>query len=190
MRAISILLVILLSGCAYQPMTVILEPDTTVTVSDIGRGQTIYLMVVDERTEDGIGNRGGAMMKGAKITLDEDLAAVVQSALISMLDTKGFVVNSTDSNAVSPLLRVDLRGLKYSTSTGFWTGGVEVTAAIRATAQGELENYENFYRYENEDRVMVVPGADSNSERINIALNDVLHQLIRDKKLLEVLAQR
>ena len=122
-------------------MTVNLEPDTAVGASDIGMGQTVYLTVQDERTEGDIGHRGAAMMKGAKITMEQDLS------------------------------------------------GVQVSAALKAIAQGESETYENFYRYENEDRVVVVPGADSNNERINVALNEVLHQLMRDRKLLEILAQ-
>ncbi len=189
MRVIAILLIGLLSACAYSPMTVNLEPDTIVSASDIGIGNTVYLTVIDERTESTIGHRGAAMMKGAKITLEEDLSAVVQLALTEMLQTKGFEIGYDDSNSLRPSLRVDIRGLEYSTSTGFWTGGVEVSAALKAIAIGEGETYENFYRYGNEDRVVVVPGADSNNERINTALNDVLRQLMSDRKLLEVLAQ-
>lgn len=171
-------------------MEVHLAPDTVVPTSDVGSGQTVNLIVVDERTESTIGHRGSAFMKGAKIVLDEDLSAVVQSALTEMLQTKGFEIEYSESTSLRPLLRVDIRGLDYSTSTGFWTGGVEVAAAIKAVANGESETYENFYRYNNEDRVVVVPGADSNNARINAALNDVLHQLMSDRKLLEVLAQR
>lgn len=178
-----------ISACAYTPMTVSLQPDTTVTVSDIGSGKTVYLWVVDERDQQDIGHRGAAMMKGARISLEEDLSAVVQSALSEMLLSKGFEVAYDDTRQLNPSLRVDIRNLEYSTSTGFWTGGVEVAAAMKATARGELETFENFYRFQNEDRVVVVPGAESNNERINAALNDVLHQLMRDRKLLEVLAQ-
>ena len=180
----------LISACAVTPMSVELEPNTSVLASDIGNGQTVYLSVVDERTQTQIGNRGGAAFKGAKITLNEDLSAVVQVALSEMLLTKGFDIAFDESNTQKPSLRVDIRGLEYSTSTGFWTGGVQVTAALKATANGELGNYDNFYRYDNEDRVVVVPGADSNNKRINAALNFVLHRLVSDRKLLEVLAQR
>ena len=186
---ILLLILIVTSGCAYTPMTVNLTPDTMVTTSDIGNGKTVYLTVADERESDTVGNRGAAMMKGAKITLEQDLSAVVQSALIEMLQKKGFDVRHDGTYGMHPSLKVDIRGLEYSTSTGFWTGGVQVTAALKATVEAETERYENFYRFDNEDRVVVVPGADSNNERINAALNDVLHQLIRDRKLLEMLAQ-
>ena len=99
------------SGCAYTPMTVNLEPDTNVTASDIGGGQTIYLRVVDERTSQDIGNRGSAMIKGAKISLEEDLAAIVQTALSDMFARKGFVTALDGSSNSQPLLRVDVRGL-------------------------------------------------------------------------------
>ena len=181
---------VVLSGCAFTPQTVKLEPATAIPASDIGAGQTIQLSVVDERTEQQVGNRGGGFGKGAKITLEDDLAAVVQNALTDMLQTKGFDVVPGGGTNQKPALRVDVRGLEYDTSTGFWTGGVQVTAALKATAEGVRESYDNFYRYDNEDRVVVVPGADSNSERINIALSSVLQQLVSDQKLLEVLAAR
>lgn len=184
-----ILFIALLGGCVYTPMTVTLSPNTFVSSSEVGYGKTIDLIVNDERTEDGIGNRGSVMMKGAKITLTQDLTAVVQSALTEMLTTKGFQVRHGDSDTGRPSLTVDIRGLHYSTSTGFWTGGVEITAALKALAEGETETYQNFYRYENEDRIVFVPGAKNNREGINLALNDVLHQLIGDNKLLEVLAE-
>lgn len=184
-----LLVLALAGGCAYTPMSVTLTPDTMVSTSDIGNGMVVYLTVSDERESDTVGNRGAAMMKGAQITLEQDLSAVVQSALTEMLQSKGFLVRYDGTSGMHPTLRVDIRGLSYSTSTGFWTGGVQVTAALKATVQGETERYENFYRFDNEDRVVVVPGAESNNERINAALNDVLHQLVRDQKLLEVLAQ-
>jgi len=193
MKVIGILFgLCLISGCNITPMTAELEPDTSVPASDIGNGQTVYLSVVDERTEQQIGYIGIGRSHEAKISLDEDLAAVVQSALSEMLQTKGFDIAYDESNTQKPLLRVDIRGLVYSTSmTGFWTGGeVQVTAALKATVNGELENYDNFYRYENVDRLVVVPGVDRNNEMINAALNGVLHQLVSDRKLLEVLARR
>ena len=197
MKFIIILLCSLaLTSCAFTPMTVELELDTSVLASNIGNGQTVHLWVVDERTEQQIGNRGGASFKGAKITLDEDLAGAVQSTLSEMLQTKGFNIAYDESNSQKPSLRVDIHGLTYSMSSGFymlgsWTGEVQVTTALKATVNNELENYNNFYRYDNKVRVNnVVPGADSNNERINIALNDVLHQLVSDHKLLEALAQR
>ncbi len=179
-----------MAGCAFTPMKVELAPDTGVPVSNIGEGRTVYLAVSDERPTESIGNRGSAYMTGAQITLGEDLTAVVQSAMAEMLGTKGFDVVFEEPEAPHSNLRVDIRGLQYDTSTGFWTGGVEVTAALKATAANEFETYENFYRYEDEDRVVFVPGAEGNSQRINAALNDVLHQAVADRKLLEVLAGR
>lgn len=131
-RSFAMLFVFFLAaGCAYTPMTVNLEPDTVVGASDIGIGQTVYLTVQDERTEGDIGHRGAAMMKGAKITMEQDLSAVVQSALTEMLQTKGFDVRYESTAALHPSLKVEIRGLNYSTSTGFWTGGVQVSAALR-----------------------------------------------------------
>ncbi|MEX2260091.1 MAG: YajG family lipoprotein [Woeseia sp.] len=190
MKALSLIALIFLGGCAFTPMEVQLAPNTAVSASDIGHGHTVYLTVFDERASTSVGNRGSAYMKGAQITLADDLSAVVQSAVSEMLTVKGFQMAYQQPEIPHAALRLDIRGLSYETSTGFWTGGVEVTAALKATAQNAVENYENFYRYDNEDRVVVVPGAEANSERINAALDSVLQQLMADRKLVEVLAKR
>ena len=187
----SILFSVLLitTGCANVPMTVNLTPDTVVSSSDIGNGKTIYLTIRDERVDSNIGHRGSVgTQHGARITLEQDLSVVVQSALTEMLTTKGFDIRYDSDDGLHSELRVDIRGLSYSTSQGSRDGGVEVTAALKSTATGESETYENFYRTNSVYRVTFVPGEDSNNEWINAALNDVLHQLMRDRKLLEVLA--
>lgn len=177
---------VILSGCAVTPMTAELRLDTGIASSDIGVGKSVSLQVFDQREVQRIGNRGGSGFSGATIRLDQDLVAVVQDAAAEMLSRKGFDVKLSGNEEAT--LRIDIRGLQYSTSTGFWTGGIHMTAAIRAEGRNALTSFENFYRFESEDRVVIVPGAAANNERINAALNDVLHQLFRDQKMLEVLA--
>lgn len=184
-----LILLLFCTGCAYTPMTVNLEPDTQTSTSELGNGRTVLLHVVDERPTQHIGHRG-AGISGATISLEQDLTAVVQSAVSDMLQQKGFDVTHTSESQHDSSLRVDIRGLTYSTSMGFWTGGVRVTAAIRAEAVSSVEKYDNFYRYDSEDRVVVVPTAASNNEKINAGLNDVLRQMFGDQKLLEVLTAK
>ncbi|HMA12402.1 MAG TPA: YajG family lipoprotein, partial [Steroidobacteraceae bacterium] len=80
-------------------------------------------------------------------------------------------------------LTVEVRALNYETSTGFWTGGVEIKSALKAVGLRGGKAFEQMYRSDNEKRVVVVPTAGKNEEWINAALTDVLTQLFNDQGL-------
>lgn len=177
--AVVVAAVSVLSGCAFTPQTATINPTVDVASGDVGRGVTVAFRVVDERDSKAIGNRGGAFGKGAKITTTQDVAALVHEQLADGLRKKGFEVTDY-SEAASPRLSVELRSLSYGTSVGFWTGGVETQAAIKGVAVRDGRTYEKMYRYDNEKRVVIVPGAGKNEEMINGALKDVLQQFFDD----------
>ena len=80
------------------------------------------------------------------------------------------------------------RLLEYSTSQGFWTGGVHVKGALKAYASRASDNYERVYRSEKEERTVIVPTAESNENLINTALTELLNQVFEDTGLFKFLA--
>jgi uncharacterized lipoprotein YajG len=159
-----------------------------VNASDIGQGRKVGVLVDDERDTQELGNRGSAAIsKGAKISTDQNLPEVFKQAVFDGLKAKGF--NPTD-NANSPdrRLKVEIRSLNYSTSTGFWTGGVDTKAAIKAIVTNSGISYESMYRSENEERVVFVPTADHNTELLNKVVSEVLAKLFDDQSLLTALS--
>jgi hypothetical protein len=86
-------------------------------------------------------------------------------------------------------LMLQLRELKYSTSTGFWAGGVEVAGALKATASDGSAVYEKLYRTDKKTRVVVVPIAGKNQKWLNSALSDLLRQVFDDSGLSHFLTQ-
>src|SRR5690606_27570065 len=136
-----------------------------------------------------IGNRGGAFGKGAQITSADDVMAIVQTEVRQGLENKGFLVTDYDESA--PVrLKVEVRALNYSTSVGFWTGGVEIKSAIKAIGTRGTQPYEKIYRSDEEKRVVAVPTAGTNEQWINTALTDVLTQLFEDIGLIRHLLTR
>lgn len=79
--------------------------------------------------------------------------------------------------------------VEYSTSQGFWTGGVQSQGTLKAAASKAGSDYEQIYRSNKEERVAVVPTAKTNEEWINAALSDVLNQLVSDQALITFLAK-
>jgi len=112
---------------------------------------------------------------------------VVHDQLVAGLQKKGFSVVDYSSNA-NPRLTVEVRSLEYSTSQGFWTGGVKIESALKFQAASGTDNYERMYRSEKEERVVVVPTASTNEQWINGALSDVLKQVFEDIGLFRFLA--
>ncbi len=112
----------------------------------------------------------------------------MQKEIIEGLKKKGFTAVD-DTSASSTKLSVEVRLLEYSTSQGFWTGGVNIKGALKAVASKNGKSYEKMYRTDKEERVVVVPTAQTNEKWINDALSEVLKQLLDDNGLTLFLTQ-
>jgi uncharacterized lipoprotein len=177
----------LLYGCAFTSQQASLRPTVSFSSSNEGKNVAVAVRVVDERPSKSLGRRGTAYGAAAEITAAQDVAAVVQQQIIDGLRKKGF--NPVDyGEQKDPRLTVEVRLLEYSTSQGFWTGGVHIKGALKAIAVRTGSNYERMYRSEKEERVVVVPTAETNEQWINDALNEVLRQLFEDTGLFRFLA--
>jgi uncharacterized lipoprotein len=174
-------------ACAFTPQTAVINPDVELTETDEGHGATVAVKVVDERPSDALGHRGAAF-KGAKITTDQNIEGLIREEIMRGLIKKGFKPISCDVNS-KPNLKVEIRLLEYSTSMGFWTGGVHTKAALKAIADANGQTYENIYRVENEKRVVFVPTASTNEEYLNKLVSDILTKLFQDEKLIATLAK-
>lgn len=175
-----------LQGCAFTPQKANISPRISVQASNEGKNVQVGVRILDERPSKSLGRRGTAYGAAAEITSEQELAVVVQQQVIEALRKKGF--SPVDFNSPNNAkLTVEIRLLEYSTSQGFWTGGVHVKGALKAVAQKSGDNYEKLYRIEKEERVMVVPTAESNEALINTALSDLLGQMLDDSALIKLL---
>lgn len=181
------LAVALLSGCAFNAQTVQLNPTVPSTHSTEGQGVSVAVRVVDERASQSLGHRGGAAGAAAEITTNSDVAAIVSGQVTRALRNDGFAVLGPNAQG-NASLTIEVRLLNYSTSVGFWTGGIQIEATLEAKAQKSGKSFEQMYRVKNEQRVVVVPTADKNAEWINAALGNAITKLVTDPKLLAFLA--
>ena len=180
-RNLLIALTFACASCAVTPQQATLDPELQLPVTNIGNDTTVVMRVVDERPDSSLGHRGAAY-KGAEITTDQDVGAVIYKSIAEGLESNGFnPVPFTED--IPRMLRVDIRLLEYSTSMCFWTGGIHTKAALKITADNDGKIYENFYRANNEKRVFFVPFADENEKLINAVAIDVLQQLFQDQEL-------
>lgn len=171
-------------GCAFNPQTANIAPTVSVMGSSEGDGVSVAVRVVDERAKKSLGRRGTAYGAAAEITAAQDVATIVHDEIIAGLKKKGFVAGPEGDTK----LTVEIRLLEYSTSAGFWTGGVQIQSALKAIATKDGKTYEKMYRVDREERVVVVPTAETNEKWINDALSEVLTQLLDDAGLTRFLA--
>lgn len=182
-----IALAALVGGCAFNPQSANLVPRASVTSSSEGRSVLVGVRVVDDRPSKSLGRRGAGLYgAAAEITSTQDLAVVVDEQVKEALRKKGF--RPTDVSQKSEAqLTVELRLLEYSTSVGFFTGGVNVKGNIKAVGKRAQETYERTYRVDKEERVVIVPTAEANEELINKALTELLSQMFDDVGLFRFL---
>ena len=177
----------LTSACAFNAQTINLSPMMSLSSSDLGKGKEVLVSVVDERPKQIIGHRGTAYGAAAEITSNQDVPGVIREKVSAGLSSKGFRVVSGAGQAPTSM-KVEIRLIEYTTSTGFWTGGIHTRAAFKGICKNGRQEYENIYRQENEERVVVVPTAETNEEWINRAVGQALEKIFRDDQLLGCLA--
>lgn len=184
-RLISIILMIGFSGCAYVPQQASVQVDTDMVIeSSIGNGKTVFVDFRDERPSKSIGTRG--ILGSGKITTEGDLAVVMHGAIENILEKQNFVPVKDNADAN---LEVQLRAFEYDTRMGFWTGGIYLTALIKVIATTDNGEYDNIYRYEDENRIVFIPFASENEKWLNEMANGLVEQIFKDRALLNHLAE-
>jgi uncharacterized lipoprotein YajG len=175
---------LMFNACAFVPQKAELRPWINVSQSKVGNDLTLSVTVVDERPETDLGHRGAAYGKAASITNDQDVAAIISAKIIEGLRLQGFNANS-EQNASPLSLKVEIRLISYDTSTGFFTGGIQTKATLKAYANNNGKIYEKTYRFEQEERVVIVPTAAANEQMINETLSAAIQKLLDDTELIK-----
>ncbi len=181
------LLPIVFSSCAYTTQDVRIAPVLSLASSNVGEQKEISLTVVDEREDKDLGRRTEVNNMGAVITNSQDLEEVFRDKLKEGLETKGFKVVE-DSN-LTRTLKVEIRTIKYTTSSGILRAGFLVNCSMKAIASNGDEIYEKMYRSNENEKGFFLPFADENEAQINAAVSGVFAQFFSDEKLLSLLAE-
>ena len=179
------LVVMGMAGCVWTPHQVDLTAvPQRVGESKIGEGARIKVVVIDDRDQRVVGQRGvGAV--GSDISSPQLLTHLERQVKRGFQD-RGFVVVPDNEHAK---VTVFLRSFKWDTQMGFWTGGENVFVSIRADARNAMTKEEmvKTYHYDDERRVLVVAFGDEISKRMNAGLTGVLDQLFSDDVLMRFL---
>jgi uncharacterized lipoprotein YajG len=183
----AILAAVSLSACAFTDHDAVLRSSAIPGTSQIGQGTKLYFRFVDDRDDVVLGHRatGG---NGAKITA-AGLPNLVEDSLRYALVQKSFALTPVEQDADASVI-YHLRSFKFDLSMGFWTGGENSAAALAVDARRKDRSYDKVYRYNNEERTIVVPAGSQIDDQMNVGLTSILGQAYGDAALDRFLAGR
>lgn len=180
-------LVCCISGCTYIDQKLTVNPDFSITGSNIGKNKEVALKVTDEREDSLVGDRG-YMYKGAKISSDQDMAQLFIDNITKGLQSFGFVVVPYDEQALDRLI-VEIRAVKFEANMGFWTGGNTGTCSFKVKVINKEDTFEKMYRGDNEIRTAFAASQETISKVVNEAVEEALTNMFKDQQLLDFLAK-
>jgi uncharacterized lipoprotein len=182
------LLLLAVSGCAWTPQAVSVKPDVVTASEAVAQNKQIQLTVVDERPRESLGTRGVKGV-GAHLTVAGDLTEVVRQSVTDGLKQRGFIVIS-NKPPDGRELRVEIRSLDYEVTQGFWTGSLRANCSLKGICIiGSARPYENLYRGQLQENIMVVQSSGANEKYINAVISQAINELLKDEQLLLCLAK-
>jgi uncharacterized lipoprotein len=181
------LVVPLLSGCAWKAQHVTLQPRINIEHADIGQDASIIVRVIDSRVENRIGYRGIDSRTG-EITSEQDMAALIRAKLVEGLAAKGFRATSFAGEPGAGVLKIELRSLTYSTDMESLRGVVTTRAELFVSVRRGERLFERPYSAERTRKTFEALGARENERMLNEALAEAIEHLLKDDKLLYLLA--
>lgn len=183
--ALLISLTMLVSACAYTPHDVQIDAQAPAINSDAGQGKKLGLRIFDDRPSTTVGQRG-AMNIGADITADQ-LMDRFEEEVTDAYAAQGFEIVDYNNPSADARLEASMRNFNFFIESGFWTGANNVDIVIKADAKNGRRTYAETYRFQSEERMLVVPDAESISTSLNAGLSDVLTKMTTDSQLRNVL---
>jgi len=179
-------LTLILGGCALSPQKLSPKPEVdTDRLSLQAQGQPIRLVVVDGRTEQEIGTRGGVYGGTSYLTLPtNDILPKLKTQVDRGLRLLGFVPGE-DSNA--PQLTVTLTLVDYQAVRA----GINAQSSVRASLSAQTENgnrrYQGLYTSTVTRSFPSSPDKRANNQLLTQVLSDALDRLFADKGMVKEL---
>jgi len=180
----AVILFLLLNGCALSPQTVVIDPElSVVTRSTAAQDIRLSLEVIDPRTTDVIGQRGGVYETTSDIRTDPGMTATVRNTLATALGNLGYLVVSPDEAARARLV-VEIAELAYVAHQEELIDTIETRVAVRATCRKGSEQYGSTYRVTHKKEVIKAPSEKKNEELVNGVIARALDKMLSDEELI------
>lgn len=172
-----------LTGCALSPQTVVINPDIQIDKNTAGTKVTrINLEVVDKRSSNIIGQRGGVYEATSHISTDENITGTLQKKLAKAFTDIGYIV-AAEGEAADAGLTVEITGIKYIAHSEKVIKSIETKVEMRTICRKNSLEYTGTYNATRKKDVITTPSIQENEKLVNEALAIVLQRIVKDDEL-------
>ncbi|MBI4006163.1 MAG: hypothetical protein HY356_05805 [Gammaproteobacteria bacterium] len=172
-----------LTGCALSPQTVVINPDIQVDNNAAGTKVTrINLEVVDKRSSNIIGQRGGVYEATSHISTDDNMTGTLQKKLAKAFTEIGYIV-AANGEAADAGLTVEISNIKYIAHSEKVIKSIETKVEMRTICRKNSQEYTGTYNATRKKDVITTPGIEENEKLVNEALAIVLQRIVKDDEL-------
>jgi len=177
------MLVLTISGCALSPQIIVINPELFVENSSVATKPVVLLLdVVDGRSSEFIGKRGGVYEDTSDISTDANMKASLERNLASALNSQGYTVarkNETSDAA----LTVRINKIEYTVNKEKVLYTVETRVEIQAVCRKSSREFTGGYSATRKKDFVKVPSMGQNETIVNEALGVALQAMLNDKDL-------
>lgn len=178
-----IMFVLTIAGCALSPQIIIINPDLYVEKSSVATKPAIlHLDVIDGRSSEFIGKRGGIYEGTSDISTDANMKASIERNLASALNSQGYMVarkNETSDAA----LTVRINKIEYTINKPKVLYTAETKVEIQAVCRKGSREFTGGYSAIRKKDFVKVPSMGQNETIVNEAMAATLQAMLNDKDL-------
>jgi len=178
-----LIIIFYLTGCALSPQTVVINPDIQVDKNTTGTKVTrINLEVIDKRSSNIIGQRGGVYEATSHISTDDNMTGTLQKKLARAFTDIGYIV-AAKGEAADAGLTVEVSNIIYIAHSEKVIKSIETRVEMRTICRKNEQEYTGTYNATRKKDVITTPSIQENEKLVNEALAIVLQRIVKDDEL-------
>jgi len=186
MKIISTLLIMFaltITGCALSPQVIVINPDLYIEKSSVATKPVILrLDVVDGRSSEFIGKRGGIYEETSDISTDPNMKASISRNLASALNSLGYMV-ARQGEASDAALTVRITNIDYTINKEKVLYKVETKVDIQTICRKGTREFTGGYSAIRKKDYVKVPSMGQNETIVNEAMGVALEAMLKDSDL-------
>lgn len=173
--------IVLMSSCALSPQIIEIDPVIEVDSAAV-KPVRIRLDVVDTRSSEIIGKRGGIYKETSDISTARNMTSNLHHNLSKALNKLGYqVVNKDESSDVDMIVKIT--NISYSAYTEKLLNKVDLKVAVDVIARKHNREFTGGFNATRKKDYVKVPGIEDNEEIVNETLAVVLQNMLKDNDL-------
>lgn len=180
--------VLWMSGCVHSPQQLEPSPELQADkVQPVGQGQAVVVTVLDQRSSEVLGTRGGVYPETSEVRVStEKVLPQLQAKVEQAVRLLGFTPVPQGSGM--PSLKVVLTELLYqSPKDDVYVTDAQIEAVLEVVAHNQRRNYEGRYRSTLNQSFGMAPDSATNAQLVSDVLSGALNRAFKDPMVGQIL---